>query len=57
MTMPPLPQAGSWTVMKSCSESLSIISPAVKGTVEGFGWHSYVAALRLAVELAQEKKK
>jgi 3-dehydroquinate dehydratase-2 len=37
--------------------SHSIISPAVKGTVEGFGWRSYVAALRLAVELAQEKKK
>ena len=35
----------------------SIISSAVKGTVEGFGWRSYVAALRLAVELAQEKKK
>jgi 3-dehydroquinate dehydratase-2 len=37
--------------------SHSIISSAVKGTVEGFGWRSYVAALRLAVELAQEKKK
>ena len=35
----------------------SIISSAVKGTVEGFGWRSYVAALRLAVELTQEKKK
>jgi 3-dehydroquinate dehydratase II len=35
----------------------SIISSAVKGTVEGFGWRSYVAALRLAAELAQEKKK
>lgn len=35
----------------------SIISSAAKGTVEGFGWRSYVAALRLAVELAQEKKK
>ena len=34
----------------------SIISPAAKGTVEGFGWRSYLAALRLAVELAQEKK-
>ena len=37
--------------------SHSIISSAVKGTVEGFGWRSYAAALRLAVELAQEKKK
>ena len=35
----------------------SIISPAVKGTVEGFGWRSYLAALRLVAELAQEKKK
>ena len=35
----------------------SIISPAVKGTVEGFGWRSYLAALRLAAELAQAKKK
>ena len=35
----------------------SIISPAVRGTVEGFGWRSYTAALRLAVELASEKKK
>jgi len=29
----------------------------VKGTVQGFGWRSYLAALRLAAELAQEKKK
>jgi 3-dehydroquinate dehydratase-2 len=35
----------------------SIISPAVKGTVQGFGCRSYLAALRLAAELAQEKKK
>lgn len=35
----------------------SIISSAAKGTVQGFGWRSYTAALRLAVELAQEKKK
>jgi len=35
----------------------SIISPAVKGTVQGFGWRSYLAALRLAAELAHEKKK
>jgi 3-dehydroquinate dehydratase-2 len=34
----------------------SIISPAVKGTVQGFGWRSYLAALRLAAELAHEKK-
>jgi 3-dehydroquinate dehydratase II len=34
----------------------SIISPAVKGTVEGFGWRSYTAALRLLPEIIQEKK-
>ena len=34
----------------------SIIASAAKGTVQGFGWRSYLAALRLAVELAQEKK-
>jgi 3-dehydroquinate dehydratase II len=34
----------------------SIISPAVKGTVEGLGWRSYTAALRALIELAQEKK-
>jgi len=35
----------------------SIISSAAKGTVQGFGWRSYTAALRLVVELAQEAKK
>jgi 3-dehydroquinate dehydratase-2 len=35
----------------------SIISSAVKGTVQGFGWRSYLAALRLAAELAREKKQ
>ncbi len=35
----------------------SIISSAVKGTVQGFGWRSYLAALRLATELAGEAKK
>jgi 3-dehydroquinate dehydratase-2 len=34
----------------------SILSPAVKGTVEGLGWRSYTAALRLVAELGQEKK-
>jgi 3-dehydroquinate dehydratase-2 len=34
----------------------SIIASAVHGTVQGFGWRSYTAALRLAVELAQENK-
>jgi 3-dehydroquinate dehydratase-2 len=35
----------------------SIISSAVKGTVQGFGWRSYLAALRLAADLAGEAKK
>ncbi|MGQ0654223.1 MAG: type II 3-dehydroquinate dehydratase [Betaproteobacteria bacterium] len=35
----------------------SIISPAVKGTVEGLGWRSYTMALRAVVELARETKK
>ena len=34
----------------------SIISSAVKGTVQGFGWRSYMAALRLVVDLAREAK-
>jgi 3-dehydroquinate dehydratase-2 len=35
----------------------SIISPAVKGTVQGLGWRSYTAALRALVELVREAKK
>jgi 3-dehydroquinate dehydratase II len=35
----------------------SIISPAVKGTVEGLGWRSYTAALRTLVEMVREKHK
>jgi 3-dehydroquinate dehydratase-2 len=34
--------------------SHSIISPAVKGTVQGLGPHSYLAALRALVEIARE---
>jgi 3-dehydroquinate dehydratase-2 len=33
----------------------SIISPAVKGTVQGLGWRSYTAALRTLVEMVREK--
>jgi 3-dehydroquinate dehydratase-2 len=32
----------------------SIISPAVKGTVQGLGWRSYTAALRALVETLRE---
>ena len=35
----------------------SIISPAVKGTVQGLGWRSYTAALRTLVEMVREKQK
>jgi 3-dehydroquinate dehydratase-2 len=34
----------------------SIISSAVKGTVQGLGWRSYTAALRTLVEMVREKK-
>jgi 3-dehydroquinate dehydratase II len=33
----------------------SIISSAVKGTVQGLGWRSYTAALRALVETARDK--
>lgn len=32
----------------------SIISPAVRGTVQGLGWRSYTAALRTLVELLRD---
>lgn len=35
----------------------SIISPAVRGTVQGLGWRSYTAALRTLVEMLREPKK
>jgi 3-dehydroquinate dehydratase-2 len=35
----------------------SIISPAVKGTVQGLGWRSYTAALRALVETVRETRK
>jgi 3-dehydroquinate dehydratase-2 len=34
----------------------SIISPAVKATVQGLGWRSYTAALRALVETLREAK-
>jgi len=34
----------------------SIISSAVKGTVQGLGWRSYTAAFRAVVELAKDTK-
>ena len=32
----------------------SIISPAVKGTIQGLGWRSYTAGLRALVEITRE---
>ena len=32
----------------------SIISPAVKGTIQGLGWRSYTAGLRVLVDMARE---
>ena len=32
----------------------SIISPAVKGTLQGLGWRSYTAALQVLVEMVRE---
>jgi len=34
----------------------SILTPAVRGTVMGLGWHSYTAALRAVVDLVREEK-
>ena len=34
----------------------SIISPAVKGTIQGLGWRSYTAGLRVLAEMAREAK-
>ena len=34
----------------------SIISPAAKGTIQGLGWHSYLAGLRALAELVREAK-
>ena len=35
----------------------SIIASAAKGTVQGMGWRSYTAGLRLAVRFAQDARK
>ena len=35
----------------------SIISPAVRGTVQGLGPHSYLAALRALVEIVRDAKQ
>ena len=35
----------------------SIISPAVHGTIQGFGWRSYTTALRLLADIARDSAK
>lgn len=35
----------------------SIISPAVKGTIQGLGWRSYTSGLRALVEILRDTKK
>ena len=35
----------------------SMIAPVVDGTIQGLGWRSYTAALRVVVEIAREGKK
>jgi 3-dehydroquinate dehydratase II len=35
----------------------SMIAPVVNGTIQGLGWRSYTAALRVVVEIAREAKK
>jgi 3-dehydroquinate dehydratase-2 len=35
----------------------SMLTPAVRGTVMGLGWHSYTTALRGVIEIIRENKK
>ena len=35
----------------------SMIAPVAAGTIQGLGWRSYTAALRVVVEIAREAKK
>ncbi len=35
----------------------SMVAPVVEGTIQGLGWRSYTAALRVVVEIAREGKK
>ncbi|MGH9357719.1 MAG: type II 3-dehydroquinate dehydratase [Terriglobia bacterium] len=35
----------------------SMLTPAALGTVQGFGWRSYTAALRALVEIIEEKRR
>ena len=35
----------------------SIISPAVKGTIQGLGWRSYTAGLRVLAEMAARSER
>ena len=35
----------------------SMVAPVAAGTIQGLGWRSYTAALRVVVEIAREAKK
>jgi 3-dehydroquinate dehydratase-2 len=35
----------------------SMVAPVADGTIQGLGWRSYTAALRVVVEIAREAKK
>lgn len=56
MPFPTLEVHMSNLVTREAWRAHSIIAPAVKGTVQGLGWHSYTAALRGLVELLREPK-
>lgn len=51
MPFPALEVHMSNLVTREAWRAHSIIAPAVKGTVQGLGWHSYTAALRGLVDL------
>jgi 3-dehydroquinate dehydratase II len=35
----------------------SMVAPVAAGTIQGLGWRSYTAALRVAIEIARDAKK
>ena len=57
MPFPTLEVHMSNLVTREAWRTHSIIAPAVKGTVQGLGWHSYTAALRGLVDLLRADKK
>jgi 3-dehydroquinate dehydratase-2 len=35
----------------------SMVAPVAAGTIQGLGWRSYTAALRVVIEIARDRKK